>query len=123
MHIFLYNQNCFLTILASITKIAAARPRVSHSLLLASQTNTPRFTPPGSPPSLSASGSPTRTSSKPVSPRRNAVSFSIPRGNYDDRSSVFSSGHGSMSGSGTGSQTGEFFQIRAFVALPLANCF
>lgn len=83
----------------------AARPRVSHSLLLASQTNTPRFTPPGSPPSLSASGSPTRTSSKPVSPRRNAVSFSLPRGNYDDRSSVFSSGHGSMSGSGTGSQT------------------
>lgn len=91
-----------------LVTIAALRPRVSPGLLLASQTNTPRFTPPASPPSVSASVSPTRTS-KPVSPKRHSVSFSTTRGLYDDRSSVFSSvpsGYGSMSGSDPASQTG-----------------
>ncbi|KAH7573655.1 hypothetical protein ACOSP7_007450 [Xanthoceras sorbifolium] len=102
----------------------AARPGISHGLLLASQTSTPRFTPPGSPPSLSASVSPTRTS-KPVSPRRHSISFATSRGMFDDRSSVFSSGyssqHGSISSSDAGSHTGrarvdgkEFFrQVRS----------
>ncbi|KAE9599020.1 hypothetical protein Lal_00043921 [Lupinus albus] len=98
----------------------AARPRVPYNLLLASQTSTPRVTPPGSPPSLSASVSPAR-SSKPVSPiRRHSVSFSSSRGIYDDRSSVFSSS-GSVSSTNTLSQTGrtrvdgkEFFrQVRS----------
>ncbi|XAR57153.1 hypothetical protein NMG60_11025193 [Bertholletia excelsa] len=53
----------------------ALRPRISQGLLLASQTSTPRLTPPGSPPSFSASVSPTRTS-KPVSPKRHSMSFS-----------------------------------------------
>ncbi|KAL5097237.1 hypothetical protein RYX36_001564 [Vicia faba] len=87
----------------------------SHSFLLTSQTTTPRFTPPGSPPSVSTSASPTRTS-KPASPRRHAVSLSI------DRTSSVSSSHGSMSSyTGTGSQTArtrvdgkEFFrQVRS----------
>ncbi|XP_059632616.1 uncharacterized protein At4g15545 isoform X2 [Cornus florida] len=102
----------------------ASRPRISHGLLLASQVSTPRFTPPGSPPSLSASVSPTRTS-KPVSPRRHSISFSTTRGVFDDRSSVFSSmpssQHNSMSGLETGSQSArtrvdgkEFFrQVRS----------
>ncbi|KAK2646720.1 hypothetical protein Ddye_021915 [Dipteronia dyeriana] len=102
----------------------ASRPGISHGLLLASQTATPRFTPPGSPPSLSASVSPTRTS-KPVSPRRHSISFSSSRGMFDDRSSIFSSGyssqHGSISNSEAGSHTGrarvdgkEFFrQVRS----------
>ncbi|KAL2339102.1 hypothetical protein Fmac_013548 [Flemingia macrophylla] len=93
------------------------RPRVPQNLFLASQTSTPRITPPGSPPSLSASVSPTRTS-KPASPRRHSISFSTSRGMYDDRSSVFSSI--STTDPGTGSQTGrtrvdgkEFFrQVR-----------
>ncbi|GMJ02020.1 NAI2-interacting protein 1 [Hibiscus trionum] len=63
--------------------------------LLASQTSTPRLTPPGSPLSLSASASPTRTS-KPVSPRRHSVSTS--RGMFDDRPSISSSDSGSHSG-------------------------
>ncbi|KAJ6719761.1 hypothetical protein OIU79_007404 [Salix purpurea] len=94
----------------------APRPGISH-ILLASQTNTPRFTPPGSPPSFSASVSPTRMS-KPVSPKRQSMSFSITR-SMDDRSSAFSSQHSSMS-SDAGSQSGrtrvdgkEFFrQVR-----------
>ncbi|XP_011012528.1 PREDICTED: uncharacterized protein At4g15545-like isoform X1 [Populus euphratica] len=98
----------------------APRPGISQ-ILLASQTNTPRFTPPGSPPSFSASVSPTRTS-KPVSPKRQSMSFSITR-SMDDRSSAFSSlsssQHSSMS-SDVGSQAGrtrvdgkEFFrQVR-----------
>ncbi|KAK4857014.1 hypothetical protein QYF36_023676 [Acer negundo] len=102
----------------------ASRPGISHGLLLASQTTTPRFTPPGSPPSLSASVSPTRTS-KPVSPRRHSISFSSSRGMFDDRSSIISSGyssqHGSISNSEAGSHTGrarvdgkEFFrQVRS----------
>ncbi|XP_057475142.1 uncharacterized protein At4g15545-like [Actinidia eriantha] len=100
------------------------RPRVAHGLLLASQTTTPRFTPPGSPPSLSASVSPTRTS-KPTSPRRQSISFATTRGMFDDRSSVFSqvpsSQHSSMSSLDAGSQSGrtrvdgkEFFrQVRS----------
>ncbi|KAH8495139.1 hypothetical protein H0E87_018354 [Populus deltoides] len=84
----------------------APRPGIPQ-ILLASQTNTPRFTPPGSPPSFSASVSPTRTS-KPVSPKRQSMSFSITR-SMDDRSSAFSSlsssQHSSMS-SDAGSQAG-----------------
>ncbi|XP_061976580.1 uncharacterized protein At4g15545 isoform X1 [Populus nigra] len=98
----------------------APRPGIPQ-ILLASQTNTPRFTPPGSPPSFSASVSPTRTS-KPVSPKRQSMSFSITR-SMDDRSSAFSSlsssQHSSLS-SDAGSQAGrtrvdgkEFFrQVR-----------
>ncbi|KAJ4967785.1 hypothetical protein NE237_014486 [Protea cynaroides] len=100
----------------------APRPRISQGLLLASQTRTPRFTPPGSPPSLSASGSPTRIS-KPASPRRHSMSFSTTRGMFDDRSSISvpSSHHSSITSSADiGSQTGrtrvdgkEFFrQVR-----------
>ncbi|XP_030540875.1 uncharacterized protein At4g15545 isoform X1 [Rhodamnia argentea] len=100
------------------------RPGMSHGFLLASQTSTPRLTPPGSPPSLSASVSPARTS-KPGSPRWNAMSFSTSRGMFDERSSIFSSlppgHHGSISGSESGSYTGrarvdgkEFFrQVRS----------
>nr|KJB72505.1 hypothetical protein B456_011G182600 [Gossypium raimondii] len=77
--------------------VSASRPGLPHGLLLASQTSTPRLTPPGSPPSVSASVSPTRTS-KPVSPRRHAVSFSTSRGMFDDRSSISSSDSGSQSG-------------------------
>lgn len=77
----------------------APRPGISQ-ILLASQTNTPRFTPPGSPPSFSASVSPTRMS-KPVSPKRQSMSFSITR-SMDDRS-LPSSQHSSMS-SDAGSQ-------------------
>ncbi|KAL3749311.1 hypothetical protein ACJRO7_010421 [Eucalyptus globulus] len=100
------------------------RPGTSYGYLLASQTSTPRFTPPGSPPSLSASVSPTRTS-KPPSPRRNAMSFSTSRGMFDERSSIYSSvppgHHGSITSSESGSYTGrarvdgkEFFrQVRS----------
>ncbi|KAJ9700155.1 hypothetical protein PVL29_005806 [Vitis rotundifolia] len=85
----------------------ASRAGISHGFLLASQSNTPRLTPPGSPPTLSAS----------VSPRRHSVS----RGMFDDRSSVPTSQHSSMSSSESGSQTGrtrvdgkEFFrQVRS----------
>ncbi|XP_059311933.1 uncharacterized protein At4g15545 [Lycium ferocissimum] len=105
------------------TESETSRPRISAGLLLASQTSTPRLTPPGSPPSLSASVSPSR-SPRPLSPRRHSVSFSTARGMYDDRSSVFSTSsgqHGSMSGLETGSQTArtrvdgkEFFrQVRS----------
>ncbi|KAL5541754.1 hypothetical protein UlMin_009464 [Ulmus minor] len=65
---------------------ASTRPRIAHGLLLASQTSTPRFTPPGSPPSVSASVSPTRTP-KPLSPRRHSMSFSTSRGMIDDAAS------------------------------------
>ncbi|MCD7446299.1 hypothetical protein HAX54_000109 [Datura stramonium] len=85
----------------------SSRPRISPGLLLASQTSTPRLTPPGSPPSLSASVSPSR-SPRPLSPRRHSISFSTVRGMYDDRSSVFSTSYGqhvSMSGLEAGSQT------------------
>ncbi|CAI9284693.1 unnamed protein product [Lactuca saligna] len=80
----------------------ASRPRIPPSLLLASQTTTPRLTPPGSPPTLSASASPTRTP-KPVSPRRHSIAITSSRPfNDDNKSSVFSSAnstpYGSMSG-------------------------
>ncbi|KAL9161456.1 hypothetical protein ABFS82_07G022800 [Erythranthe guttata] len=106
---------------------AAMRPRgVPHGLLLASQSNTPRLTPPGSPPSLSASASPSRTP-KPLSPRRHSISFSTARGLFDDRpppsvySSLPPSHYGSMSSLESGSQPGktrvdgkEFFrQVRS----------
>ncbi|XP_058758700.1 uncharacterized protein At4g15545 [Vicia villosa] len=98
------------------------RPRVAYNLLMASQNTTPRITPTGSPPSFSASVSPTRTS-RTMSPRRHSISFSTTTGMHGDRSSVFSSiGHGSISSSDsvTGSQAGrtrvdgkEFFrQVR-----------
>ncbi|KAI5654152.1 hypothetical protein M9H77_31339 [Catharanthus roseus] len=102
------------------TETEALRPRIAQGLLLASQTSTPRFTPPGSPPIQSASVSPTRTP-KPVSPRRHSISFSTSRGMFDDRSSVFaSSQHSSVSSLDPGSQSGrtrvdgkEFFrQVR-----------
>ncbi|GKU85600.1 hypothetical protein SLEP1_g247 [Rubroshorea leprosula] len=87
----------------------ASRHGISHGLLLVSQTGTPQLTPPGSPPSLSASVSPTRTS-KPGSPRRHSMSFSTSRGIFDDRSSIFSSvssgHHSSISSSDTGSHHG-----------------
>ncbi|TQD78282.1 hypothetical protein C1H46_036168 [Malus baccata] len=54
--------------------VVASIPHIVHIVLLASQTSTPRLTPPGSPPIFSASTSPTR-SSKPVSPRRHSMSF------------------------------------------------
>ncbi|XP_039017730.1 uncharacterized protein At4g15545-like, partial [Hibiscus syriacus] len=70
---------------------------IPHGLLLASQTSTPRITPPDAPPSVSASVSPTRTS-KPVSPRRHSISFSTSRGMFDDRSSMSSTDSGSQAG-------------------------
>ncbi|KAL4311709.1 hypothetical protein GQ457_01G031110 [Hibiscus cannabinus] len=77
------------------TNTDAFRPGIPQ--LLASQTSTPRLTPPGSPLSLSASASPTRTS-KPASPRRHSVSVSTSRGMFDDRPSISSSDSGSQSG-------------------------
>ncbi|XP_022740540.1 uncharacterized protein At4g15545-like isoform X2 [Durio zibethinus] len=77
--------------------VAASRPGIPHNLLLQSQTSTPQLTPPGSPPSLSASVSSTRTS-KPASPRRHAISSPTSRGIYDDRSSISSSDSGSQTG-------------------------
>ncbi|KAL7178025.1 hypothetical protein ACSBR2_031228 [Camellia fascicularis] len=111
-----------------------SRPRVSQGLLLASQASTPRFTPPGSPPILSASVSPTRTS-KASSPRRRSISFSTTRSMLDDRSSmsssVPSSQHGSMSSLDAGSQSGrtrvdgkEFFrQVRSRLAYEQFSAF
>ncbi|CAL1411636.1 unnamed protein product [Linum trigynum] len=99
----------------------ATRPGLSKSMLLASQTSTPKLTPPGSPPIYSASASPTR-SSKSASPRRSAMSFSTSRGMPDDRFSSLSPGqYSSVSSSDTASQTGrarvdgkEFFrQVRS----------
>nr|GEW80854.1 hypothetical protein CTI12_AA501740 [Tanacetum cinerariifolium] len=49
----------------------ASRPRISQSLLFASQTSSPWLTPPETPPTLSASALPTRTP-PPVSPRRHS---------------------------------------------------
>ncbi|CAM8991718.1 unnamed protein product [Rhodiola kirilowii] len=104
------------------TSAAESRPRISYSFLLASQTSTPRLTPPGSPPSSGAT-SPLRTS-KPVSPKRQSMSFSTSRGFFEDRSSMSystsSSTHSSL-GSDAGSQAGrtrvdgkEFFrQVRS----------
>jgi len=85
------------------TMYAGSRSGASHNVVLSSQSSTPRITPPGSPPSRSALVSPTRTSSKPVSPRRHAMSFSTSRGMFDDRSSA-------------ASQTGHSLQIIAFLA-------
>ncbi|MQM04849.1 hypothetical protein Taro_037649 [Colocasia esculenta] len=93
--------------------------------LLASQTSTPRLTPPDSPTRHSAAGSPTKLS-KPTSPRRHSISvFSNARNVFDERSSFFSSlpssHHSSMTSPfDTGAHTGrarvdgkEFFrQVR-----------
>ncbi|CAI9118667.1 OLC1v1020263C1 [Oldenlandia corymbosa var. corymbosa] len=104
------------------TDSEAPRPRISPGLLLASQTSTPKLSPPISPPSQSASVSPTRTP-KPLSPRRHSISISSTRGLFEDRASFSlpSSTHSSMSGLETGSQSGrtrvdgkEFFrQVRS----------
>ncbi|XP_022138312.1 uncharacterized protein At4g15545 isoform X2 [Momordica charantia] len=101
----------------------ASRPRISNRLLLASQTSTPRLTPPGSPPISSASVSPTRTS-KPASPKRHSMSFSVSRGMFDRNSMyspVLSGNHSSVSSPHAGTHTGrtrvdgkEFFrQVRS----------
>ncbi|KAK9146798.1 hypothetical protein Sjap_006701 [Stephania japonica] len=102
---------------------AASRYGASQTPLLASYASTPKLTPPGSPPSLSALVSP--TTSKPTSPKRHSMSFSTTRGMFDDRSSIFSSMPSShysslSSSSDFGSQSGrtrvdgkEFFrQVR-----------
>ncbi|KAK4433963.1 hypothetical protein Salat_0559000 [Sesamum alatum] len=91
---------------AEDTETEAVRPRISQGLLLASQTSSPRLTPPGTPPSLSTSASPSRTP-KPVSPRRHSVSFSTSRGFFDDKSSVSSSQFSSTSSLDSGSQSGK----------------
>jgi len=93
----------FVVFLKSVLLCAGSRSGASHNVVLASQSSTPRITPPGSPPSKSALVSPTRTSSKPVSPRRHAMSFSTSRGMFDDRSS---------------SQTGDSLQIHDAFLLP-----
>ncbi|CAM8998376.1 unnamed protein product [Rhodiola kirilowii] len=100
------------------TSAAESGPRISHSFLLASQTSTPRLTPPGSPP-LSGATSPLRTS-KPVSPKRQSMSFSTSRGFFEDRSSM-SYSNSSSTHSSLGSDAGrtrvdgkEFFrQVRS----------
>ncbi|CAH8276546.1 unnamed protein product [Arabidopsis lyrata] len=74
----------------------APKPSLSASFPLVSQTTTPRLTPPGSPPILSASGTP-KTTSRPLSPRRHSVSFATTRGMFDDtRSSISISEPGSQ---------------------------
>ncbi|KAH0942323.1 hypothetical protein BRARA_A01978 [Brassica rapa] len=79
-------------------KDAAPKPSLSNSFPLVSQTATPRLTPPGSPPALSASSTP-KTTSRPISPRRHSVSFSTTRGMFDDnRSSISISEPGSHTG-------------------------
>lgn len=80
--------------------LTASKPSLSNSVPLVSQTATPRLTPPGSPPALSASSTP-KTTSRPISPRRHSVSFSTTRGMFDDNRS-------SISISEPGSHTGKF---------------
>ncbi|KAL8161928.1 hypothetical protein V2J09_013417 [Rumex salicifolius] len=75
---------------------AEHRLRISPGLLLASQTNTPKLTPPGSPPVLSASASP--KTSKPASPRRHSVSFATSRGMFDIASNPTSNPYTSYDG-------------------------
>lgn len=101
----------FFTFLYPSGAVATSRPRISNSLLLASQTSTPRLTPPGSPPISSASVSPTRTS-KPVSPKRHSMSFSVSRGMFD-RTSMYSSAgnHSSVSSPHGGTHTGLFLKL------------
>ncbi|KAL1803842.1 hypothetical protein ACET3Z_032489 [Daucus carota] len=74
-----------------------SRPPIAQGLLIASQTSTPRFTPPGSPPSKSSSASP-KVTSRPLSPRRHSISFAGTRGMFDGRASFSSvpSSHSSM---------------------------
>ncbi|KAG7013606.1 hypothetical protein SDJN02_23773 [Cucurbita argyrosperma subsp. argyrosperma] len=99
--------------------VTTSRPRISNRLLLASQTSTPRLSPPGSPPITSASVSPTRRSN-PVSPKRHAMSFSVSRGVFD-RTSMYSPVGNHSSSPQAGTHTGrtrvdgkEFFrQVRS----------
>ncbi|PWA47145.1 hypothetical protein CTI12_AA501740 [Artemisia annua] len=97
----------------------ASRPRISQSLLLSSQSSTPWITPPETPPTLSASASPTRTP-PPVSPRRHSFSAAPTGGTFDDRSSVYSSANSSPYASMTGGtrvDSKEFFrQVRSRLA-------
>ncbi|PWA47149.1 hypothetical protein CTI12_AA501740 [Artemisia annua] len=97
----------------------ASRPRISQSLLLSSQSSTPWLTPPDTPPTLSASASPTRTP-PPVSPRRHSFSAAPTGGTFDDRSSVYSSANSSPYASMTGQtrvDSKEFFrQVRSRLA-------
>ncbi|KAI3979628.1 hypothetical protein MKX01_013723 [Papaver californicum] len=69
------------------TDIVAAPRYGSQGPLLASYSNTPKLTPPGSPPSYS----PRRALSKPTSPRRHSISFSSTESGMLDRSSIYSS--------------------------------
>ncbi|GJX66817.1 putative WAT1-related protein, partial [Tanacetum coccineum] len=98
---------------------ASSRPRISQSLLFASQTSSPWLTPPETPPTLSASASPTRTP-PPVSPRRHSFSAAPTSGTFYDRSSVYSSANSSPYASMTGGtrvDSKEFFrQVRSRLA-------
>ncbi|RZC52416.1 hypothetical protein C5167_020847 [Papaver somniferum] len=69
------------------TEVVAAPRYGSQGPLLASYSNTPKLTPPGSPPSYP----PRRTLSKPTSPRRHSISFSSTGSGMFDRSSIYSS--------------------------------
>ncbi|MCL7046708.1 hypothetical protein MKW94_015895 [Papaver nudicaule] len=72
----------------SVQADVVAAPRYgSQGPLLASYSNTPKLTPPGSPPSYA----PRRTLSKPASPRRHSISFSSTGSGMFDRSSIYSS--------------------------------
>ncbi|KAJ3676338.1 hypothetical protein LUZ60_003750 [Juncus effusus] len=74
-------------------------PKPSRSIsLLASQTSTPKLTPPDSPSRVSASTSPTRAFRSFSPTRRHSISVANARSVFDsgDRSSVFSSQHGSF---------------------------
>lgn len=109
----------FFTFLYPSVAVSASRPRISNSLLLASQTSTPRLTPPGSPPISSASVSPTRTS-KPVSPKRHSMSFSVSRGMFD-RTSMYSpvGSHSSVSSAHGGTHTGLFLKLSPLLGVRL----
>ncbi|KAI3964130.1 hypothetical protein MKW92_039648 [Papaver armeniacum] len=69
------------------TDVVAAPRYGSQGPLIASYSNTPNLTPPGSPPSYP----PRRTLSKPTSPRRHSISFSSTGSGMFDRSSIYSS--------------------------------
>lgn len=111
------------TFLYPSVAVTASRPRISNSLLLASQTSTPRLTPPGSPPISSASVSPTRTS-KPVSPKRHSMSFSVSRGMFDRTSmySPVSSNHSSVSSPHAGAHTGLLLKLSPLQICSLELC-
>ena len=99
----------FFTFLYPSVAVTTSRPRISNRLLLASQTSTPRLSPPGSPPITSASVSPTRRSN-PVSPKRHAMSFSVSRGVFD-RTSMYSPVGNHSSSPQAGTHTGLFLKL------------